>query len=163
MNRSNYKFDKLKGIVTDSEGLSNEEKLEVEKAFNCPVYQTYGLSEVGMVAVQCKYGHYHIFSDRCYVEIIDARGNILEDGRAGEIVVTDLYSLDAPFIRYKTGDMGILEHRKCKCGWKSPYIKELYGRIEDYVVTKDGRKVTRLVILQTRKRNYRMQLIQSNR
>ena len=66
------KYNKLKGIVTDSEGLSDEEKLEVENAFNCPVYQTYGLSEVGLLAVQCKYGHYHIFSDRCYVEIVDA-------------------------------------------------------------------------------------------
>ena len=144
MNQANYRYNNLKGIVTDSEGLSEEEKLEIEKAFNCPVYQTYGLSEVGMVAVQCEYGHYHIFSDRCYVEIIDAHGNVLEDGNAGEIVVTDLYSFDAPFIRYKTGDMGVLERRSCKCGWMSPYIKELYGRIEDYVVTKEGRRVTRL-------------------
>lgn len=144
MNKEGYKFDKIKSIVTDSEGLSDEEKLEVENAFNCPVYQTYGLSEVGMVAVQCKYGHYHIFSNRCYVEIVDSQGNKLKDGKVGEIVVTDLYSFDAPFIRYKTGDMGILERGECKCGWKSPYIKELCGRIDDYVITKDGRKVTRL-------------------
>lgn len=144
MNEADYRFNKLKGIVTDSEGLSDEEKLEVEKAFNCPVYQTYGLSEVGLIAVQCKYGHYHIFSDRCYVEIVDTQGNVLADGRAGEIVVTDLYSFDAPFIRYKTGDMGILESGSCKCGWKSPYIKELCGRIEDYVVSKEGRRITRL-------------------
>ena len=162
MNDSNYKYNKLKGIVTDSEGLSDEEKLEVENAFNCPVYQTYGLSEVGLLAVQCKYGHYHIFSDRCYVEIVDAEDNVLKNGEEGEIVVTDLFSFDAPFVRYRTGDMGILRQGECKCGWKSPYIAKLCGRIDDYIVTKDGRKVTRLShIAKPAKGIMGMQLIQS--
>lgn len=130
--------------MTDSEGLSNQEKLVIEEAFNCSVYQTYGLSEIGMVAVQCKNNHYHIFTDRCYVETVDENGKIIDDEEVGEILVTDLYSYNAPFIRYKTGDTGILKHDDCGCGWETPYIKELYGRIEDYVVTSDGRKVRRL-------------------
>ncbi len=144
MNENNLKFLNMKGIVTDSEGLSDQEKYEIEKAFNCPVYQTYGLSEVGMLAVQCKYNHYHIFSDRCYIEIVDENGNSLSDGEIGEIAVTDLQSYDAPYIRYKTGDMGALIHSECECGWKSPYIKELSGRLDDYVLTVDGRKIGRL-------------------
>lgn len=135
---------KFKAIVTDSEGLSNEEKLIIEEAFNCPVYQTYGLSEVGMIAVQCKNNHYHIFTDRCYVETIDKNGKKTNTDEVGEIVVTDLHSYNAPFIRYKTGDTGILGYDDCGCGWKTPYIKELCGRIEDYIVTSDGRKVRRL-------------------
>lgn len=141
---NSVKAPRLKAIVTDSEGLSNQEKLVIEEAFNCSVYQTYGLSEIGMVAVQCKNNHYHIFTDRCYVETVDENGKIIDDEEVGEILVTDLYSYNAPFIRYKTGDTGILKHDDCGCGWETPYIKELYGRIEDYVVTSDGRKVRRL-------------------
>ena len=135
---------KLEAIVTDSEGFSFEDKLIVENAFKCPVYQTYGLGEIGMAAVECKNGHYHIFTERCLVEIIDENGKVLNQGEEGEIVVTDLHSFDAPFIRYRTGDRGILSNCTCGCGWNTPYLKELVGRIDDYVITSDGRKIGRL-------------------
>lgn len=134
----------LKVIVTDSEGFSKEDKLKVENAFNCSVYQTYGLGEVGMVAIQCSNGHYHSFADRCIIEVIDDNGKLAKKGQEGEIVVTDLYSFNAPFIRYQTGDRGILGYSECGCGWKTTYIKELIGRIDDYVLTLSGRKIGRL-------------------
>ena len=133
----------LQGIVTDSEGVTGEQRAVLEEAFSCPVYQTYGTSEVGLVAVQCKEGHYHIL-DRCLVEVIDGNGNVLADGEEGELVVTDLLSLDAPYIRYRPGDMGSIRNSGCACGWNSPYIEELTGRVEDYLVTALGRKVRRI-------------------
>ncbi len=133
----------LRGIVTDSEGLTDEQRIVVEEAFSCPVYQTYGTSEVGLVAVQCKEGHYHIL-DRCLVEVIDAEGNLLPEGEEGELAITDLLSMDAPYIRYRPGDRGILRNSGCACGWQSTYIEELTGRVEDYLVTALGRKVRRI-------------------
>ena len=52
----------FKAIFTDAEGLSREQQNSVEFAFKCPVYQTYGLGEVGQVAIQCPNKHYHILT-----------------------------------------------------------------------------------------------------
>lgn len=136
----------FKAIITDSEGLSQDQRKKIEKAFDCPVYQTYGLGEVGMCAIQCEKGHYHILSSH-YVEIVDNEGKNVEDGIAGEIVVTDFNSNDYPFIRYATGDRGIMCHDDCGCRIKAPYLTKIIGRIEDYILTKDGRKITRLTQL----------------
>ncbi|BES66335.1 hypothetical protein SANA_27740 [Gottschalkiaceae bacterium SANA] len=130
----------LSAVVFDSEGLTQEEKRVVKKAFDCKVFQTYGTSELGMIAVQCDHGHYHIL-DRVHVEIVDDQGKVVPDGIDGEIVVTDLWSLDAPFIRYCPEDRGILRSSGCPCGWKSPYLEKLTGRVRDYIVTGEGRKI----------------------
>lgn len=139
-------FDKFKAIVTDSEGLSIEQYRTITKAFNCPVYQTYGLGEVGMCAVQCKNGHFHILPTH-YVECVDCNGKRVMDGEEGEITITDLNSSNYPFIRYATGDLGIMHHDNCGCGMKQPYLSKIIGRVEDYILTKDGRKITRLTLL----------------
>lgn len=119
------------------------QKKVVEKAFACPVYQTYGSSELGMVAVQCEKGHYHLL-DRIHVEVVDSQGRVLPYGEEGEIVVTDLRSFDAPFLRYRSGDLGILEKDACGCKWKGPYLSSIAGRVEDYVVTSKGLRMTRV-------------------
>lgn len=136
----------LNAIITDSEGLSLEKKEKIEKAFACPVYQTYGLGEVGMCSVQCENGNYHILPSH-YVEVVNENGNGVEDGNIGEIVVTDFNSSKAPFIRYATGDMGIMYRTPCGCKIETPYLSNIVGRIEDYILTKDNRKVTRVTQL----------------
>jgi phenylacetate-CoA ligase len=144
MQNDQWDIPDLRVIVTDSEGFSEMDKRKIENAFKCSVYQTYGLGEVGMIAIQCKSNHYHSFSERCYIEVVDENGKRTKDGEEGEIVVTDLHSFNAPFIRYRTGDKGVLGYNDCTCGWKTPYIKELSGRTDDYVLTKEGRKIGRL-------------------
>nr|WP_269438232.1 AMP-binding protein [Phosphitispora fastidiosa] len=139
-------FSKFKAIVTDSEGLSSEQQKKIEQAFECPVYQTYGLGEVGMCAVQCNKGNYHILSSH-YVEVVDKDGKSVIDGEEGEIVVTDFNSTNYPFIRYATGDLGVMYHNDCGCEIKTPYLSSITGRIEDYIVAKDGRKIKRLTLI----------------
>lgn len=133
----------LKAIVTDSEDLSSKNRQTIEDAFNCQVYRTYGLAEVGMCAIECENKHYHILPSH-FVEICNSKGEVLNDGEIGEIIVTDYNSFSFPYIRYATGDLGIMHHDKCGCGMLSPYLSDVTGRLEDYVLTKDGRKVTRL-------------------
>ena len=144
MQDTGFQAPRLAGLVTDSEGISDLEKELVQKVFDCPVWQTYGLSEVGLLAVQCRANHYHLLTGRCLVEILDDDGQTLPAGTYGEIVVTDLRSWRSPFIRYRTGDLGRLGRKPCPCGWKSPYIEALCGRIDDYILTPEGRKIRRL-------------------
>ncbi len=43
-----------------------------------------------------------------------------------------------PFIRYRTGDLGIYTNRKCSCGRNYPLIRSIIGRINEYLVDKNG-------------------------
>ena len=148
-------------ILTDSEGLTPGEQDFLEAAFGCPVYQTYGLGEVDTLAVMCPERNYHIFPGRCAVEITDDHGAPLADGQEGNIVVTDLDSLHFPFIRYVTGDMGIKGAAPCACGWKSQYLSSITGRVDDYLIKEDGRKIGRLShIMKPAKRVLKSQLVQ---
>lgn len=143
MIENDIKYEGIKSIVMDSEGLTLENQKKIEKAFNCPVFNTYGLGEVGMCAIQCKNKKYHILPTH-YVEIVGVHGNSLREGEEGEIVVTDYNSFKYPFIRYATGDIGIKSTENCGCGMTTPFLTKITGRIEDYILTKDGRKITRL-------------------
>jgi phenylacetate-CoA ligase len=53
--------------------------------------------------------------------------------------VTDLYSHEAPFIRYATGDIGVASLESCACGRPLPLLERLDGRSNDAVATADGR------------------------
>lgn len=145
INKNDIKMPEMKAIITDSEAMSGELQDKIEKAFKCTVYHTYGLSEVGMVAMQCENRHYHLVPKLNFVEIVNSDDEKVANGNEGEIIITDLNSNNFPIIRYKTGDRGILENKKeCACGCKTPYLTEITGRIEDYILTTDGRKIHRV-------------------
>ncbi|MDF1582295.1 MAG: hypothetical protein P1P78_03195 [Methyloprofundus sp.] len=80
----------------------------------------------------------HITAEDIIVEIIDNNGNVLPDNQAGEIVVTHLATRDFPFIRYRTGDVGVLSDKTCHCGRGLPLLKEIQGRTTDFIVAQDG-------------------------
>jgi phenylacetate-CoA ligase len=80
----------------------------------------------------------HITAEDLIVEIIDSEGKVLPPGQSGEIVITHLATKDFPFIRYRTGDIGILDENACPCGRGLPLLKEIQGRTTDFVVARDG-------------------------
>ena len=43
-----------------------------------------------------------------------------------------------PFIRYRTGDVGVLDEEECECGRGLPMLKDIQGRTTDFVVAADG-------------------------
>jgi phenylacetate-CoA ligase len=59
-------------------------------------------------------------------------------GQPGEIVVTQTSTAEFPFIRYRTGDVGVLHDGVCACGRGLPLLGELQGRSTDFVVAADG-------------------------
>jgi len=80
----------------------------------------------------------HITAEDIIVEILDSTGKPLVNGMAGEIVVTHMATNEFPFIRYRTGDIGILSDEVCTCGRGLPLLKEIQGRSTDFVVAQDG-------------------------
>ena len=121
-----------------SERLYDEQRATISHVFGCPVANGYGGRDAGFIAHECPAGGMHITSDDLIVEIVNDAGAVQAPGIAGEIVVTHLATRDFPFIRYRTGDIGVLDADPCSCGRGLPLLKEIQGRSTDFVVAVDG-------------------------
>jgi phenylacetate-CoA ligase len=89
----------------------------------------------------------HIMADAVIVEVVDSQGRPVPPNEPGEIVVTDLYSREAPFLRYLTGDIGAMSSRRCPCGRALPLLERIEGRSNDAVVAPDGRIMNALALV----------------
>ena len=69
---------------------------------------------------------------------------IVQSPRTGELW-TICFSNDAtPFLRYRVGDRGTRSKQPCRCGRPGDVFLDIDGRVEDFVVTPEGRRVGRL-------------------
>ncbi|MDE2277585.1 MAG: phenylacetate--CoA ligase family protein [Burkholderiales bacterium] len=121
-----------------SERLYEEQRSTISRVFGCPVANGYGGRDAGFIAHECPQGGMHLTAEDIVVEIVDPQGRVLPPGQAGEVVVTHLATKDFPFIRYRTGDVAVLDDRPCACGRGLPMLKEIQGRTTDFVVAADG-------------------------
>jgi phenylacetate-CoA ligase len=121
-----------------SERLYDEQRQTIARVFGCRVANGYGGRDAGFIAHECPSGGMHITAEDIIVELIGRDGRPVADGEAGEIVVTHLATRDFPFVRYRTGDVAVLETRPCACGRGLPCLREIQGRTTDFVVAADG-------------------------
>lgn len=121
-----------------SERLYDTQRSTIREVFGCKVANGYGGRDAGFIAHECPAGGMHLTADDIVVEIIDAAGQVQPAGVAGEIVVTHLSTHDFPFIRYRTGDIGVLGASPCACGRGLPLLQDIQGRSTDFVVAADG-------------------------
>jgi phenylacetate-CoA ligase len=121
-----------------SERLYDTQRSTIREVFGCKVANGYGGRDAGFIAHECPAGGMHLTADDIVVEIIDAAGQVQPAGVAGEIVVTHLSTHDFPFIRYRTGDIGVLGTSPCACGRGLPLLQDIQGRSTDFVVAADG-------------------------
>lgn len=128
----------IRVVFVTSERLYDNQREQIVSTFGCPVANGYGGRDSGFIAHECPIGGMHITAEDIIVEIIDTSGRALPPGELGEIVVTHLATGDFPFIRYRTGDMGVLDDKTCDCGRGLPLLREIQGRSTDFVVARDG-------------------------
>jgi phenylacetate-CoA ligase len=119
----------------------------IVETLNCPVANGYGARDSALIAHECPQGGMHVLSDAVILELLDPSGRPVQPGQPGEIVVTDLYSHEAPFIRYCTGDIAVLSSRNCSCGRALPLLESVEGRANDSVVAPDGRIINSLALI----------------
>jgi phenylacetate-CoA ligase len=131
------KKNNIKGInpiavSCTSETLFAEYRRMIEEVFQAPLFDQYGCGECNSIAFECKeHNGLHITMEHC----------ILESDDEHNLIVTNLDNYSQPFIRYKTGDKGIIEYTPCACGNNSPRIVQLQGRANENVILKDGASV----------------------
>ena len=128
----------VKVVFVTSERLYDHQREVISRVFASPVANGYGGRDAGFIAHACPSGSMHITAEDIVVEIIDGEGNVLPRGHSGEIVVTHLATRDYPFVRYRTGDVGVLSDHACPCGRGLPVLSEIQGRSTDFVIAADG-------------------------
>lgn len=121
-----------------SERLYDEQRATIEEVFACRVANGYGGRDAGFIAHACPQGRLHLTAEDILVEVVDGQGHCVPPGDAGEVVVTHLATREFPFIRYRTGDVGVLSEDTCACGRGLPLLGEIQGRSTDFVVAQDG-------------------------
>ncbi len=135
----------LKGIVTSSETFFDFEREKVATAFGAGIFDWYGQFERVIFIGTCEEGRYHLFPDYGIAEFLPA--GVDENGiRHHEVVGTGFLNRVMPLIRYRTGDTVDLpgSPSPCGCGRHFPQVRSIVGRIEDAIVTPDGRRLNTL-------------------
>jgi phenylacetate-CoA ligase len=128
----------IKVAFVTSERLYDEQRALISQVFGCPVANGYGGRDAGFIAHQCPSGGMHITAEDVIVELVDREGQAVPVGQPGEIVVTHLATRDFPFVRYRTGDVAVMDERACACGRGLPMLREIQGRSTDFVIAADG-------------------------
>jgi len=132
-------------VVTSSETLLDYQRRAIEDSFHCKAFSYYGNAERAGCMSQCENGLFHLRAEHSYVEILDEHNQPAKPGAPGRLVVTAFGNYATPLVRYDVGDIATLsERRTCRCGRGGTLVERIIGRVEDYIVTPDGRLIGRL-------------------
>jgi phenylacetate-CoA ligase len=136
---------RLRVAIANAEPLLDHQREAIAAAFGCPARETYGMAEIAAAAGECEQGRLHVWPEAGYIEILtDAADEPVGPEAAGRLVATGLLNADMPLIRYETGDRATLAVEGCGCGRTLPMLRAIEGRMDDVVLTHDGRAIGRL-------------------
>jgi phenylacetate-CoA ligase len=130
---------RFKAIFTSSEPLYPFMRQEIEKVFSAKVVDSYGMSELCGLILECEKGNHHVMLDYGYLEILNKDDSPVSIGEEGDFVWTGFINDSMPLIRYKIGDKGIWEGSACSCGKPYPIVKPTITRDADYLITPSGK------------------------
>lgn len=132
-----------KSIISTAEVLYDYMRNLIEEVFEVEVFDRYGSREVGNIAAECSHHNgLHINMHDYIIECIDPMtGTDANKGEIGELVITCFINYAMPFVRYKIGDMGIIDDKLCPCGRNTTLLKRLIGRTSDIITSKSGRLI----------------------
>ncbi len=127
---------RLRAAILGAEPWSMETRKRIESTMGIKAYDIYGTSELsGPLFTECKEQNgIHVWADHFLVEVIDKNGDPVKPGQRGEMVVTTLSKEALPLIRYRIGDITILNNKECECGRTHPRIMRILGRADDMLI-----------------------------
>ena len=125
-------------ILSAAERLLPHQRAEIEAAFGCPVFNTYGCREVMLIASECERREgLHVNADHLCVQL----GAPVEGGgehAPREVLLTDLHNWGMPLMRYSVGDLAVEGPGSCGCGRGLPMLASIEGRTMDVLRTREG-------------------------
>ena len=136
---------KIKSVLMSSDSAADSLIQEVKKIWGCPVFDHYGMTEMGLGGgLECA-GHsgFHLREADLYFEIVDpATGKPVQEGHEGEIVFSTLTRRGMPLIRYRTGDMSRFLPEPCVCGSVLKRLSRIHRRSGSGIQLPDGTVLT---------------------
>lgn len=119
---------------TGGETLATPTRSQLQRAFGCPVRNSYGASEFLPIAWECPYRRLHLNSDWVILEPIDRHGRPVAPGtRSHSVLLTNLANRIQPLIRYDLGDSITMIDTPCGCGSRFR-VMSVEGRTDEALV-----------------------------
>jgi phenylacetate-CoA ligase len=127
--------------IFGSEMWTDELRALIERGLSIRTFDIVGMTETGGpgLGIDCAArAGIHVWEDHSHVEIVDpVTGEVLDDGREGELVVSTLTREGLPLVRYRTRDLTrVVSRARCDCGRTALRIDRLRGRTDDMVIFK---------------------------
>lgn len=130
-----------KAVVSTAENLLPHNRSRIEEAFQCKVFDQYGVMECGITSFECNlHNGYHIGMTKGILETIDDAGSPVE-GIPGRIISTDLDNYAFPILRYDSGDIGVYTKKICSCGRGFELLDSINGRSREFLTAANGKRV----------------------
>lgn len=125
-------FPHLRAICTAGEPLTEGRRRLLEGIWGVPLFDNYGMTEIGAAVLDCAHGRPHPLEDCLVCEILqDDLMTEAAPGELGQLVATTLQRRATPMVRYLTGDMARMLPGECGCG--AARCLEVRGRREQRV------------------------------
>jgi phenylacetate-CoA ligase len=125
----------LKTAVLGGEPWSEGFRAEIEGRLRVAALDAYGISEVvgPGAAGECRERKgLHLNEDHFIAEAIDPKTlEPVRPGTEGELVLTTLTREGFPLIRFRTGDLTVLDESRCPCGRTFARMAKVSGRTDD--------------------------------
>ena len=120
-------------VSTNSEPLLDEDRQAIREAWDAPVHNLWGSTEIGVQAVGCARGEgLHVCEDEVVLERVDESGApVGPDQPAARTLATGLANRTFPFIRYDLGDQVDWLPGQCGCGSVFARVADIGGRRDD--------------------------------
>ena len=134
----------MKSAVSWGDKLFDHYRKNIERVFNCNVYETYGTGEGLMLGAQKDLDYLYVMDPYFIIELLDDDGFEVADGEIGHVVVTSLIHEAMPLIRYKVGDLAIKLPRNLypeNREFGLSLFQKIIGRETDIVITPKGKKL----------------------
>jgi phenylacetate-CoA ligase len=131
----------LRAGIFGAEPWSEALREQIQALLPVKALDVYGLSEVigPGVATECieAQSGLHVNEDHFLVECVDpATGDLVDDGRPGELVFTTPTKEALPLLRYRSGDIATLTRDTCACGRTLARMSKVLGRRDDMLVVR---------------------------
>ena len=115
-------------------------KARIESAWNAKCFDHAGASEIGAHSFECEVqpNGTHVTESEFIVEVLNPETQeAVPEGEQGELIITNLGRIGYPVIRYRSGDLVVLNQQTCACGRSfGRFEGGVLGRADDMVVVR---------------------------
>jgi phenylacetate-CoA ligase len=111
----------------------------IERAWGARAFDHAGLTEVGAYGFACSQQQgIHVNEGEFIAEILDPQtGQPVQEGQAGELILTNLGRWGSPALRYRTGDVVRHGGYQCPCGRSFLLLPGgVLGRVDDMLIVR---------------------------